>query len=72
MSRRWTIPGRSASPQPSSGSLCELGVRRQQAAHERARAVGSVRMHDEARRLVDDDHRLVLIDDPEGDLARSG
>ena len=70
LSRRCTIPGRSASPHPSSGKRGELGIERQKAGNERARTMGAVGMDDETGRLVDHDDGFVVVDDAKPDLTR--
>ena len=56
------MPGRIGSPTPTM-----LGELRQQTVDERAVGVAGARMDDEARRLVDDDHVVVDVDDAELD-----
>ena len=55
---------------PELGQAGELGIHRQQAGDERARPVGAIGMNHDAGWLVDDDHRLVVKDDPKRDLSR--
>ena len=57
--------------QPAAGAEGRAEVELQ-GAGQRARPVASGRMHDHARRLVDDRHVLVLVEDVQGDVFGPG
>ena len=61
LSRRWTIPGRFSAPSPARRR--QLGEPGQQAVDQRALCLAGAGVHDQAGRLVDDDHRGVGVDD---------
>ncbi len=61
-SRRWTMPGRATPAMPAV--VVAAGEQR---VDERALPVARGRVHDEARRLVDDEQVIVLVDDVDRD-----
>ena len=70
LSSRCTMPGRSISPYPSSGRRASSGYiasRPETSVPDRWARIG---MNHDAGWLVDDDHRLVVVDDPKRDLSR--
>ena len=60
LSRRCTMPGRATPPMPE-----RLAPQWAISALTSVPVVAGARMHDEARGLVDDDQRVVLVDDVE-------
>ena len=64
-SSRWTMPGRLSPPGAEARSEAEL-----QGAGQRARPMAAGRMHDHARRLVDDHHVVVLVEDIQRNVFR--
>ena len=58
------MPGRATPPMPES----DVAAMGDQGVDQRAVGIAGGRMHDEARRLVDDDEVLVLVDDLQRDV----
>ena len=64
LSRRWTMPGRATPPMPVE-LLAAMGDQR---VDQRAVGIAGRRMDDKARRLLDDDEVLVLVNHSKRDV----